>query len=75
MAQGKAVKLSQHNVEKRLRENSSRASIVPAGERRRSECCKKFGLPKVDEVVYDEFATCFECKTVISTHLSKEMLN
>ena len=65
MAEGEAVKLSQHNVEKLLRENSDRASIVSAGERRRSKCRKKFRLPKVDEVVYyDEFAACFKCKTV-----------
>ena len=54
MAEVEAVKLSQHYIAKLFRENSNRASIVSAGEKRRSACWKKFGLPKVDEVVYDE---------------------
>ena len=66
MTEDEAVKLSHHNVEKLLRENSDRASIVYAGKRRRSACWKNFGLQKVDEVVYDEFAACYECKYSIS---------
>ena len=66
MTEDEAIKLSHHNVEKLLRENFDCASIVSAGERRRSACWKKFGLQKVDEVVYDEFDACYQCKYSIS---------
>jgi hypothetical protein len=34
------------------------------GEKKRSQCWKKFGFPKVDEIVYEDLAACYKCKTV-----------
>ena len=64
MAEGETSKLSRENVEKLLRVNSDRASITSAGEKKRSQCWKKFGFPKVDEIVYEDLAACYKCKTV-----------
>ena len=47
MTEDEAVKLSHHNVEKFLRENSDRASIAYAGERRRSACERILGFRKL----------------------------
>jgi hypothetical protein len=69
MAEGETVftetsKLSQENVEKLLRGNSDRTSITSAGEKKRSQCWKKFEFPKVDKIVYQDLAACYKCKTV-----------
>ncbi len=71
MAEGETSKLSQENVEKLLRGNSDHASITSAGERKRSECWKKFGFPKVDEIVYEDLAACYKCKTVYKYSFAK----
>lgn len=57
-------KLPQQKVEKLLRENSDRASIESVGGKKRSECWKQFGFPKVDEIVYEDLAACYKCKRV-----------
>ena len=68
---GSYRKLSREKVEKLLREASNRASIESVGGKKRSQCWKKFGFPKVDETVYEDLAACYECKMVYKCSSAK----
>ena len=57
--------LSKDTVEKLLREKSKRVTITTVdNKKKRSECWKVFGFPKVDGVIYHEMATCHKCFTI-----------
>lgn len=59
-------------VEKLLREKSKRVVITTVEDKKkRSECWKFFGFPKVDGVIYHEMAACHKCFTIYKYSSSK----
>lgn len=67
-----APKLSKDRVERLLREKSNRVIITSVEDRKkRSECWKLFGFPKVDGVTYEDMAVCQKCFTVYKYSSSK----
>ncbi|CAB3982065.1 zinc finger BED domain-containing 1-like [Paramuricea clavata] len=65
-------KLKKDVVEKLLREKSNRVIITRVEDRKkRSECWKFFGFPKVDGVTYEDMAVCHKCFTIYKYSSSK----
>jgi hypothetical protein len=60
-----AKQFSKDAVEKLLRGKSERVVITTVEDKKkRSECWKFFGFPKVDGVIYQNMAACHKCYAV-----------